>query len=72
MASPAFSLGGFDLQDQEFFGAEFLEDVAGFEGVDIMQGFQKIGSGANGGQSGRSTPKPSSRPGLGRSFSTRF
>ena len=70
MASPSFSIS-FDLPtEEEFYGAEFLtEDIGDFGGMDIMQGFQKIGSGA---QSSRSTPKTNSRPAFGRSQSTRF
>ena len=70
MASPSFSIN-FDLPtDEEFYGAEFLaEEITDFGGMDIMQGFQKIGSGT---QSSRSTPKTNSRPAFGRSLSTRF
>ena len=76
--SPSFSLTAFDLpQEDAFYGAEFLtEDLGDSSGWDIMQGFQKIGSGTtvgNGGQSTRSTPKTgSSRPPFGRSFTSRF
>ena len=56
--------------EEEFFGQEFLtEEITDFGGMDIMQGFQKIGSGT---QSSRSTPKTNSRPAFGRSLSTRF
>ena len=70
MASPSFSVCNFDLPtDEEFYGVEFLdEEIIDFGGMDIMQGFQKIGSGA---QSSRTTPKTNSRP-FGRSLSTRF
>ena len=70
MASPSFSLN-FDLPiDEEFYGAEFLtEEITDFGGMDIMQGFQKIGSGV---PPSRSTPKTNSRPAFGRSQSTRF
>ena len=73
MSSSAYNLGNFEI-DQDFFGSEFLEDGLGFDGVDIMQGFQKVGSGAapHGGPSARKAPKPGPRPPLGRSFSTRF
>ena len=57
-------------QEDDFFGAEFLsEEATEFGGMDLMQGFQKIGSG----QASRSTPKASnSRPPFARSFTTRF
>ncbi|KAH8598002.1 fork head domain-containing protein [Bisporella sp. PMI_857] len=67
-----FNLAAFDLPaEDEFFGAEFLsEEINDFGGMDIMQGFQKIG--ANG-QAARSTPKPdSARPSFARSFTSRF
>jgi hypothetical protein len=76
--SPSFSISAFDLpQEDTFYGAEFLaDDIGDSSGWDIMQGFQKIGSGAaagNGGQSAKNTPKTSSsRPPLGRSFTSRF
>jgi len=78
ITSPSFSISAFDLpQEDTFYGAEFLaEDIGDSSGWDIMQGFQKIGSGntgANGGHSTRSTPKTgSSRPPMGRSFTSRF
>jgi forkhead transcription factor HCM1 len=77
LASPNFSISAFDLPQDEFFGAEFLaEDLNDFSGMDIMQGFQKIGAGGhvNGTQSNKSTPKLGgpSRPPMGRSCSTRF
>ena len=68
--SSAYNLGNFEI-DQDFFESEFLEEGMGFDGVDIMQGFQKIGSGTA--PAARNTSRPgSSRPALGRSFSTRF
>jgi hypothetical protein len=68
MGSP-FSL--FEIPtEEEFFGHEFLtEEINDFGGMDIMQGFQKIGSGA---QPSRSTPKTHSGPAFARSQSTRF
>jgi hypothetical protein len=68
--SPSFNLGVFDLpHEEDFSGAEFLtEEVTEFTGVDIMQGFQKIGSGT---QSSRNTPKGPRAP-LGRSFTSMF
>lgn len=68
MSSSAYNLGNFEI-DQDFFGSEFLEEGLGFDGVDIMQGFQKIGSGAA--NHARTAPK-GSRPPLGRSFTSRF
>jgi forkhead transcription factor HCM1 len=64
-------IDGFDLPQEDFYGSEFLaEDINDFSGMDIMQGFQKIGAG---GQSARTTPKTSrSRPPLCRSLTTRF
>ncbi|TVY59567.1 Forkhead protein sep1, partial [Lachnellula suecica] len=70
--SPSFNHQAFDLPHDDFLGAEFLsEELDDFSGVDIMQGFQKIGAG---GASSRSTPKTntSSRPPFGRSFTSRF
>lgn len=60
-------------QGEDFFGAEFLsEEATEFGGMDIMQGFQKIGGG--GGSASRAVPKPNStRPPFGgRSFTTMF
>jgi hypothetical protein len=70
MVSPSMSVN-FDFPtEEEFYGVEFLtEEITDFGGMDIMQGFQKIGSGA---QSSRSTPKTNARPAFGRSQSTRF
>jgi len=76
--SPTFSLTAFDLpQEDTFYGAEFLtDDIGDSSGWDIMQGFQKIGSGSTGGNgahSTRSTPKTcSTRPAFGRSLTSRF
>lgn len=72
MPSPSFSLSGFDLPQDDFYGSEFLsEDIN--EGWDILQGFQKIGAGSGGGaQSNRGTPKQGGRSSIGRSFSSRF
>jgi forkhead transcription factor HCM1 len=78
ITSPSFSLTAFDLpQEDTFYGAEFLtDDIGDSSGWDIMQGFQKIGSGTTGGngaQSTRSTPKTgSSRPAFGRSLTSQF
>ncbi|TVY90257.1 Forkhead protein [Lachnellula willkommii] len=72
--SPSFNLQAFDLPHDDFLGAEFLSEEFDddFSGVDIMQGFQKIGAG--GSHSSRNTPKTntSSRPPFGRSFTSRF
>ncbi|KAL3427069.1 Forkhead protein sep1 [Phlyctema vagabunda] len=69
-ASSAYGNANFDLPHDDFLGAEFLaEDVTDFSGVDITQGFQKIGAG---GYPTRTTPKGKSRPSMGRSFTSRF
>lgn len=61
--SPTLDFSAFDLPEDDFLSAEFLaEDPTEFDGVDISQGFQKIGSG----------PKTTGRPGFGRSFTSRF
>ena len=67
--SPSLNTSGFSLpQDEEFYGAEFLsEEVTGFSGMDITQGFQKIGARA---QAPRSAPQ--GRATLGRSFTSQF
>lgn len=74
IASPNFNSSVFDLPQEDFYGSEFLaEDID--EGWDIMQGFQKIGSGTNNAasQSMKRSPKAGgSRPGLPRSFTSRF
>lgn len=69
------SLLAYDVYDytDDFFNPEvFAEDIS--EGWDIMQGFQKIGSGHTlGGQSNKKSPKPASRPTMhSRSFTSRF
>ncbi|PSS10658.1 hypothetical protein M430DRAFT_177497 [Amorphotheca resinae ATCC 22711] len=72
LGSPPFSVSAFGLpQDEEFYGSEFLsEEATDFSGMDIMQGFQKIGAG---GQSSRDTPKTNnSRPSFGRNFTSQF
>jgi len=73
MSSP-FNISNFGLPvEEEFSGLEFLsEEMNEFGGLDIMQGFQKIGGG--GPSSSRSTPKGSHPPRqpLGRSFTSRF
>ena len=67
---PSFGLGAFDLPQEDFYVTEFLsEEATDFSGMDIMQGFQKIGSGT---QSTRNTPKANSRQAFVRSFTTRF
>ena len=75
-----FGLGS--CANDEFFGAEFLVDQADGDGDageewDIMAGFQKIGSGnpnENGDDSAskKAAGNSTSRPGLGRSFTSRF
>jgi forkhead transcription factor HCM1 len=72
MKSPAINTGSFSLpQDEEFYGAEFLsEEVTGFSGMDITQGFQKIGARA---QPARSAPQGNNpRATLSRSFTSQF
>ncbi|RDL35063.1 Winged helix DNA-binding protein [Venustampulla echinocandica] len=72
IASPNFNLEAFGLRQEDYFVDDFLaDDLDDFSGVDIMQGFQKIGAAA--GQTARTTPKiGSSRPNFGRSFNSRF
>jgi forkhead transcription factor HCM1 len=65
--SPSLTFTDFDLPQEDFYGAEFLaEELTEYPGMDIMQGFQKIGAGQ--------TPKGNaSRPPINRnSFSSRF
>lgn len=72
MRSPSINAGGFSLpQDEEFFGAEFLsEEVTGFSGMDITQGFQRIGARA---QAPRSNPQANGpRATLGRSYTSQY
>ncbi|KAE8446132.1 hypothetical protein EG329_012503 [Mollisiaceae sp. DMI_Dod_QoI] len=79
LGASLFAFDVFEYTD-DFFNPEVLaEDVS--EGWDIMQGFQKIGSGnTTGTQSNRNTPKlkqkspkPQSRPTMhSRSFTSRF
>lgn len=62
----------FDISQEDFYGAEFLsEDFSDFPGLDIMQGFQKIGSG-NSGQTNHSVLKSTSRPSIARSSTSLF
>ncbi|KAG4438558.1 hypothetical protein IFR05_005982 [Cadophora sp. M221] len=72
--SPNFNIAAFELPHEDFYGSEFLaEDID--EGWDIMQGFQKIGSGTGNASSQnmkRSPKAGGSRPGLPRSFTSRF
>lgn len=56
---------------EDFQGAEFLaDDIGEFGGLDILQGFEKIGGASS--QSSRQAPVPRSKSGLERSFSTTF
>ncbi|PBP22795.1 forkhead box protein L2 [Diplocarpon rosae] len=74
IASPKFNLAAFDLPQEDFFGSEFLAEEVN-EGWDIMQGFQKIGSGAGNPShhvTKRSPKACHARPPLGRSFTSRF
>jgi forkhead transcription factor HCM1 len=69
---PSLDLSAFEIPQEDFYGAEFLtEEVTEFSGVDILQGFQKIGAGGQGNQSA-SSGNTSSRPAFGRSFTSRF
>lgn len=71
IASSNFNLAAFDLPQEDFFSTEFLaEDIN--EGWDIMQGFQKIGSGSGHATQNMMKRSPKARPGLGRSFTSRF
>lgn len=69
--SPTLDFNAFELPQDDFFGVEFLTDeVTEDAGMDILQGFQKIGAG---GQGNRLTAKiGGARPGYGRSFTSRF
>jgi len=72
MKSPSINTSGFSLpQDEEFYGAEFLsEEVTGFSGMDITQGFQKIGARP---QAPRSNPQANTpRATLSRSYTSQF
>jgi forkhead transcription factor HCM1 len=67
--SPSLSISSFDLPQEDFIGAEFLtDDLTEFSGMDILQGFQKIGANGNRGAANRGNP----RSRLGRAFSSRF
>jgi forkhead transcription factor HCM1 len=70
--SPSLSITDFDLPQEDFYGAEFLTDeLTEFPGMDIMQGFQKIGSGQL--KKGPAARNNTSRPPLRRSYySSRF
>ncbi|KUJ19858.1 uncharacterized protein LY89DRAFT_731108 [Mollisia scopiformis] len=68
------ALFAFDVFDytEDFFNPDVLAENVG-EGWDIMQGFQRIGSGNTGSQSKKSTPRPAQRPPMhNRSFTSRF
>jgi len=71
--SPSLSIAGFDMPqefaNEDWYGAEFLADeVTEFSGMDILQGFKKIGASSH-----SQTPKGNdSRPTLGRSFTSLF
>jgi forkhead transcription factor HCM1 len=67
--SPSLSFNDFDLPQEDFYGAEFLADeITEFSGMDILQGFRKIGAGSS------QTPNASTqRPPLARNcFTSRF
>lgn len=70
-----FNASSFHLPaDEEFYGVEFLsEEATDFSGMDITQGFQKIG--ARGPPARGAAPKAtgsSTRATLGRSFTSQF
>lgn len=70
--SPSLTITDFDLPQEDFYGAEFLTDeFTEFSGMDILQGFQKIGAGQT---KASQTPKGNnSRPPLARNcFTSRF
>jgi forkhead transcription factor HCM1 len=62
------------LSQEDIFAPDFFADVPeDISGVDILQGFQKIGSGTHKEKNGSSRASAtSSRPGMGRSFTSRF
>jgi hypothetical protein len=73
--SPSLSISNFDLPQEfpqeDWYGSEFLEDeITEFSGMDILQGFQKIGAGNL--SNGQITQSNNSRPALGRCFTSRF
>jgi forkhead transcription factor HCM1 len=56
---------------EDFQGSEFLaDDIGDFGGLDILQGFEKIGGASS--QPSRQAPAPKPKSGLERSFSTTF
>ncbi|CAG9937813.1 unnamed protein product, partial [Clonostachys rosea f. rosea IK726] len=58
------------LDNSQFMPAPSSNPMSDFTGLDILQGFEKIGSGnGNGSQAAKSK---GNKPGLGRSFSTTF
>lgn len=70
--SPNFNIETFDLPQEDYFSNEFLaDDLDVFSGVDIMQGFQRIGSTRP--NNPRIVPQKSkSRSNTGRSSNPRF
>jgi hypothetical protein len=69
----SLDLSAFDIPQEDFYGAEFLTDeVTEFSGVDILQGFQKIGAGGHGNRQAPNGNNSNPRPSFGRSFTSRF
>ncbi|KAG6004318.1 hypothetical protein E4U21_001177 [Claviceps maximensis] len=52
------------------YGSNATPETSDFTGLDILQGFEKIGAGSQ--TSGRKAPSKASKPSLNRSFSTAF
>ncbi|KAI5465790.1 forkhead box protein L2 [Mariannaea sp. PMI_226] len=59
---------GFTMDSADF-NAHNTADVGDFSGFDILQGFEKIGSGS---QNNKPSKGNNNKPGLGRSYSTAF
>ncbi|KFY05989.1 hypothetical protein V492_08202, partial [Pseudogymnoascus sp. VKM F-4246] len=71
------SAGSISATQEEYYGAEFLADgVAEDAGMDILQGFAKIGAkgrnGGGGGDTGAQMKGAGVRSGVRRSFTSRF
>ncbi|KAK7952642.1 forkhead box protein l2 [Apiospora aurea] len=67
MQSPIKSTGGWNAMDDFCSSNFFDENDENCAGLDILQGFEKIGSSSN-----TAAPTKASKPGLGRSFTTTF
>lgn len=73
--SPTLSISAYDLPQEfpqeDWYGSEFIADeLTECSGVDILQGFQKIGDGNL--SNGHPTQGTNSRPALGRYYTSRF